>query len=686
MSTKLNINAIADKSITADKLSDNVFSGSYPEMSVGKADSLGDRPFINKGANFVFRATADTENSIKDGIGEIVTLYGNSVVWNQLTKINAVYGNNAEITIDRPSRSISAKLNAAAVENRYGGITLSEFGSWVIGHKYLIQFSNLDYDPTISRITIGNTFGGDNTLIENDQVFNYKFLTAEHDSSLMNAYINAVGDLTEGAEFTICDLQIHDLTLMFEAGNEPSTIEEYNARKPIIANEYAYNKGEVIHMTAEGIKSVGDNAWDEQWELGYINPVNGNESDSSYFIRSKNYCRIIGGEEYHLKHTTGADATEANMFIVLYDENHSYLDYWGISEIGRTIQFDSRAQYFKVSFRDTYGTTYKNDVMISLMHSGWKADTDAGYQPYWEDRLMFDQRIKDAFPNGMRKWDKVYNKGGKGYIVKGTGVIDMGELYSWYSGGDDGKYWASAAGTSLPSVRPTLNGEVANILCSKYTTQSWDDVYYGVEGCIGMYLDGQIGFVDSNITSVDDIPASLYGTRLYYELAEPEIIEYDEPFDLSYKAWDFGTEELLPRKENDKVESSSLIIADIRYNLNEEDTIRDNKVNISRIKNELHNVQRKFDVVELSSAYGAFELHQNKYYTYAYVGAVNDVTFDLITNNNTDEFLIEIQCQYDATIAFPLDVQWANESLPPFVAGKTYIISIVNNLAVFAEF
>ena len=81
---------------------------------------------------------------------------------------------------------------------------------------------------------------------------------------------------------------------------------------------------------------------------------------------------------------------------------------------------------------------YHEDFAIELMEatieSGkWQRvvfpDTDAKYQPYWEDRLVFDKRIKEAFPNGMQKWDMVYNKNGKGYIVKGTGVVeDMSKM------------------------------------------------------------------------------------------------------------------------------------------------------------------------------------------------------------------------------------------------------------------
>jgi hypothetical protein len=95
---------------------------------------------------------------------------------------------------------------------------------------------------------------------------------------------------------------LYDLTLMFGAGNEPSTIEEFNARKPIVADEYAYNEGEVIHCNTESIKSVGDNAWDEQWRQGYY--VEGTFRESSSQIASANPIKVLPNQEYYINQDT----------------------------------------------------------------------------------------------------------------------------------------------------------------------------------------------------------------------------------------------------------------------------------------------------------------------------------------------------------------------------------------------
>jgi hypothetical protein len=507
-------------------------SGRYPDMSVGFADDL-----VGRGesvpAEYSFRASGG--KSIKDGAARIKRLKGNSVVWNNMVDTRHLQG------------EWSYQNDFMHLQN---------------GHIY--AFIREIADAGIYCIPV----------IDGVEKYDYQMQSGVYGIVFTSRY-NTTPSTTviyNEKESGACNLI--DLTLMFGAGYEPTTIEEYNARKPIVEDEYAYNEGEVIHMTAEGVKSVGDNAWDEEWELGYINPGNGNESDSSSYIRSKNYCRIIGGEEYYLKNTTEGDGTDANMFIVLYDENHSYLDYWGIPEIGRTIQFDSRVQYFKVSFRDTYGTTYKNDVMISLMHSGWKADTDAKYQPYWEDRLMFDKRIKDEFPDGMSKWDMVYNKNGKGYIVHGLGVEeDMGDL-EWSKGnsGAGGAFYSPPLNNAPNTITPNV------ITTGKYVPN--DSAYTNNDPthdaiCIG---EKRIFVTDTQISDVASFKAAMAGIPFYYQLAEPTIIEYDEPFNLDYKVADFGTEEIIAPQP------SAPLVADIIYQFNAVDMIREHEIEINELQ------------------------------------------------------------------------------------------------------
>lgn len=50
------------------------------------------------------------------------------------------------------------------------------------------------------------------------------------------------------------------------------------------------------------------------------------------------------------------------------------------------------------------------------------------------------------------------------------------------------------------------------------------------------------------------------------------------------------------------------------------------------------------------------------------------------------EYVIKIVCVGNPNITLPSNIVWANDVVPQFVDGKTYVISIIDGLAVFAEF
>lgn len=93
---------------------------------------------------------------------------------------------------------------------------------------------------------------------------------------------------------------------MFGAGNEPNTVEEFYQRMPVGVDLYTYNEGEVINVNPSGIKSVNDNAWDEQWEVGTITIASGSNFEAEGMIRSKNYIKVIPGTTYKFVYTNVA--------------------------------------------------------------------------------------------------------------------------------------------------------------------------------------------------------------------------------------------------------------------------------------------------------------------------------------------------------------------------------------------
>lgn len=554
--------------------------GDYPDMTVGLAEDLGGRPYYDD-AEFSFRASAGSDTSIKDGMASIKELRGNSVVWNQSAKAFKDADERPYVT----DSSITYDGQDVVLENweAFAPFRFKAHLSPRNGHKYMVLLDYKNDNPSQKLyIQMGDMqeFG-----FLSSSIALFATIDIVNQSNAYKDYVSIFLVNNSTGIIRLSNLQIIDLTLMFGAGNEPVTIDEFYARMPIGVDMSAYNEGEVIHMAADGIKSVGDNAWDEEWEQGAILD-NGQLDPAVTYMRSKNYTRVIQGEQYYALKPAGV-----LLILALYDINKNFIktaDLFSTAGSGGLFTIPSGVYYIKLS---AYTYPYNNDIMISLVHSGWKQDTDAKYQPYWDDRLMFDERIKDAFPEGLQKWDKVYNKNGKGYIVKGTGKVDDLGALSW-STGFNGIMNDSLVGR----VIPTSQHGYAPIICPTFATL-YSDVQYSrgvrlIYGGAGYAYNELLVFTDPSL-SADSLIASLQGVPLYYELATPEVIEYDELFNLDYRVADFGTEEVISDQP------SAPMAAEIQYNFNANDTIRTNRIAIRDMHREIAELRAMISAMQV---------------------------------------------------------------------------------------
>lgn len=99
-------------------------------------------------------------------------------------------------------------------------------------------------------------------------------------------------------------------------------------------------------------------------------------------------------------------------------------------------------------------------------------------------------------------------------------------------------------------------------------------------------------------------------------------------------------------------------------------------------------IKENYPVEEISNYTSSIEIEPNTYYrTTAKRSSNLSVTFAEPSENGiVNEYVFEIACSKAFTLTLPEGVVWANDVAPEIAAGKTYVISVVNNLAVFAEF
>lgn len=97
----------------------------------------------------------------------------------------------------------------------------------------------------------------------------------------------------------------------------------------------------------------------------------------------------------------------------------------------------------------------------------------------------------------------------------------------------------------------------------------------------------------------------------------------------------------------------------------------------------IQNINYTINVI--SSELTSVTLAPNVYYTYN--GTALNISFEEPSNEDViNEYVIDINCSTSPTISFPTLVKWSNNQIPEFTEGSRVVISIINNLAVFAKF
>lgn len=205
-----------------------------------------------------------------------------------------------------------------------------------------------------------------------------------------------------------------DLTKMFGAGNEPSTVAEFEAMFPL--PYYEYNEGELISLNPNGLKSVGFNLWDEEVLQGYYN-ANGIFTSELSQLCTKNFIPVLPNTTYYYKN----DGKQSIGNICQYDSNKNFISR---NDSSATFTTSSSTRYIKLSFGAAYGTTYNHDICINLSDT----QRNGTYEPYKESTLDLSwiKSIKDSsdnllFPNGLLKAGDVYDEVGENYAIKRVG-------------------------------------------------------------------------------------------------------------------------------------------------------------------------------------------------------------------------------------------------------------------------
>lgn len=532
-----------------------LFEASHPKMTVGYAKNLimPDTPTAQE-----FNLRQSGGGVIEDGVAVIDKVKGNSVVWNQ--RVNEVEIMKSQVlsgvTITNNNGTLS--INGTAVGNFEARLVTIATTKIKGGHKYFLNgIEN----------TIVYWWGNSATLGPIGGKEGYKIATLDVSWTDITPYMVLHSGEVVNATYRP---QVIDLTQMFGEGNEPTTYEEFLRRKPIVADEYAYNEGTIVSNKVEKVKTTGVNLWDERWENGSIDVNNGGvDKPLSTTFRSKNYTPIPSGATLYVNRG-GYNAT---LTIAEYNAKKEYIGYKSIYANG-AIEMPSNVAFIRFYLEPNANTSiYKNDICINISDPA----INGQYFPYEKHELDLSwiKEIKDEggvalFEGGMKSAGTAYDEVAKGRAIKRIGV-------KVFDGTEDWRIIVSAIGFNIGIP----NALRYNVLVVGYTYRagSWEleDMEYSVN-------DYFIGFKNDKYADIESWKAHLAdlytaGTPLvvYYELAEPIEVEYDEK-NLTYPVVAGGTEEAIAS------EPSTAFRADIGYGIDAVKTILDLKARVEALE------------------------------------------------------------------------------------------------------
>lgn len=508
-------------------------SGYYENLSVGVSDNLSGRGEATE-SEFSFRPSGGENKSIpEDGTARINTIKGNSVVWSQFVKDPLFETENNTNWLYRGYSSYNVSNGTVEiVSNGNGECYIDQFFSFTKDHVYLFmcdvkgggqQSGVRAYYEGASKVMANYV----NKLNEWERIHVFvKTPVEETGGSRIRLYCTYSGNVTSYFRKP----RLIDLTKKYGAGNEPTTVEEFEALYGNMPDEY--NEGTIIDNHTTAIKSVGVNAWDEEWESGvYKFWDKGQKITDGYeeYIRSKNFINVIRNAEYYFSYNIGTDYN-----VGYYDKNNEYISLVSVTNGKR---FTIPANCVKIAFY-AKRTTYNHDICIHLVHTGY---LNGKYFPY-ESQTRQLPTVEGGLKRAGTAYDEIrYNKGkDKWEHVQRVGSVDLGTL-SWYA-------TTSCFGSSsiMNAIQPpSSNLNTANILCAKYDRTWQSGVFKGERIGVSIGVDKNIFIRDTAYTDATTFKTAMQGVILYYELATPVVTELDVNISPDYKVWDYGTEEAI---------------------------------------------------------------------------------------------------------------------------------------------
>ena len=438
---------------------------------------------------------------------------GRSIVWNQLISqiVEKTSNGIATTKIDSKSLHISGTSSAVCF------IPISPVQTGISNHKYLFHSHASD----TTALSSGTGFYNDNGGNRWHEYGKGIIFTMDGNGTIAIAFrVNS--NIT--VDFSITP-QIYDLTAMFGSGNEPSTVEEFEAMFP--ADYYPYNAGEIVSAGTEEVVEQGKNLWNidgytasdlVDLKTGYWGVKLNVKPNSTYCISVTRdialcgtYGKLIGADKREIKFFGHKTMSDINAYT------------------GHPITFQTADEdYVYVAVNSFNGfNTWKSDFLKYFPNFQIeKSSTPTAYAPYHSNVYQIPEAIRNLPGYGWsagtaRNYVDYENK----KYVQCVGSVDLGTL-EWSYRPEQQRFYAIA--DSITGKFSESFGIVPNIVVAKYDIVCFNDITTKTDNMKVSAVKTTNDYITIRNTAYTDAAAfkqAMQGVILYYELANPIVAD-----------------------------------------------------------------------------------------------------------------------------------------------------------------
>ena len=505
-----------------DELADKTVKNTENVSNLNKeTDSINGKIIDLKNALYGSIFSVENETYKNVGVSVIDRVNGYPIVDNQKAQVMSIKGKTL---------NVNQLLNNSVMRTvAYGGLQISPLTNGKIG-------IHIEGTATLT----GNQWICDLRNITPNLVGHTIVITSNSSLSIRsgNIHINTIRKVEEGQNNHIVFdyeegktynedvvLGLIDLTQMFGAGKEPTTIDEFN-RLTMGFDFDTYNEGTIVSTNITKIVVGGFNKFDGELEQGGLNQ--GIATSGMSFVRSKNFIQVIGGETYTFVESETSNKWK-NRYVAMYDKNHNWIrDMEFGNSVGGygkyyTHALDSNCSYIKLFYYADQSIT-PNDFSDICFHLTGNGSLNGVYKPYIPN---IEVNLATVTLNGIGTAQDERTETETKTVI---GSVDLGGLSCTISSAGGANERITLYDSSIGDMATVASNQIAIVLCADYTTASGDDVYLhrndktisggkvvGVNGFFEIYDSALIG------KTAEEVKNILSGKIAYYALANPVI-------------------------------------------------------------------------------------------------------------------------------------------------------------------